>query len=83
MNRFKIIKKLKNIINFIQSPWFTILNKKYINPLKDVKLEKKPHNIIFSLNKFNRFEIKNPKNNDPTIETIRLLLKNNLKKVAA
>ena len=48
-----------------------------------MKLEKKPHNIIFSFDKLNRFEIKNPKNNDPTIETIRLLLKNNLKKVAA
>ena len=57
--------------------------KKYINPLKDVKLEKKPQNIIFSFDKLNRFEIKNPKNNDPTIETIRLLLINNLKKVAA
>ena len=56
--------------------------KKYINPLKDVKLEKKPHNIIFSFDKLIRFEIKNPKNKDPTIETIRILLKNNLKKVA-
>ncbi len=77
------MKELKNIINFIQSPWFTILYKKYINPLKDVKLEKNPHNIIFSFDKFNRFEIKNPKNKDPTIETKRILLKNNLKKVAA
>ena len=77
------MKKLKMIINFIQSPWFKILYKKYINPLKDVKHEKKPLNIILSLDKLNRFEIKNPKNKDPIIETIKLLFKNTLKKVAA
>ena len=39
--------KLRKIINFIQSPWLKILYKKYINPLKDVKQEKKPLNKIF------------------------------------
>ena len=76
------MKELKKIINFIQSPWFTILYKKYINPLKEVKHEKKPLNIIFSFDKPNRFEIKNPKNKDPIIETIILLFINTLKKVA-
>ena len=47
--------------------------KKYINPLKEVKHEKKPLNIIFSFDKFNLFAIKKPKNNDPIIETIKLL----------
>ena len=74
--------KLKRIINFIQSPWLKILYKKYINPLKDVKHEKKPLNIIFSLMSLNLFAIKKPKNNDPIIETIKLLFINNLKKVA-
>ena len=78
-----MIKKLKIIINFIQSPWFKILYKKYINPLKDVKHEKKPLIIIFSFDKLNLLEIKNPKNKDPIIETIKLLFKNTLKKVAA
>ena len=77
------MKKLKKIINFIQSPWLTILYKKYINPLKDVKHEKKPLNKIFSCDKPNRFEIKNPKNKDPIIETIKLLFNNTLKNVAA
>ena len=83
MNRLIIIKKLKKIINFIQLPWFKILYKKYINPLKDVKHEKKPLNKIFSFDKLNLFAIKNPNNNDPMIETIRLLFKKTLKKVAA
>ena len=78
-----MMKKLKMIINFIKSPWFKILYKKYINPLKDVKHEKKPLKIIFSFDKLNLFEIKNPKNKDPIIETIKLLFKNTLKKVAA
>ena len=78
-----MMKKLKMIINFIKSPWFKILYKKYINPLNDVKQEQKPLNIIFSFDKSNRFEIKNPKNKDPIIETIKLLFKNTLKKVAA
>ena len=47
-----------------------------------MKQEKKPVNIIFSLDKLNLFAIKNPKNNDPMIETIRLLFKKTLKKVA-
>ena len=83
MSRFIIIKKLKKIINSIQYPLSKILQRKYINPLKDVKQGKKPLNIIFSLDKLNRFEIKNPKNKDPIIETIKLLFKNTLKKVAA
>ena len=82
MNRFIIIIKLKKIINFIQSPWFKILYKKYINPLKDVKHEKKPLNIIFSFDELNFFARINPKNNDPIIETRKLLFKNTLKKVA-
>ena len=69
-------------MNFIQSPWLKILCKKYINPLKDVKQEKKPLNITFSLKEFNFFAITNPTNNDPIKETIRLLFKYILKKVA-
>ena len=72
--------KLKEIINFIQSPWSKILYKKYINPLKDVKQEKNPLNIIFWLDNLNLFAIIKPKNNDPIIETIKLLFINNLKK---
>ena len=82
MNRFIRMTKLKKIINFIQSPWSKILYKKYINPLKDVKHEKNPLNIIFSFEIFNLFAITKPKKNDPMIETMRLLSKNNLKKVA-
>ena len=74
--------KLKVIINFIQSPWLKILYKKYINPLKDVKHEKNPLNKIFSLEKFNPLAITKPKNNDPIIETTKLLFINTLKKVA-
>jgi len=48
-----------------------------------VKHEKKPLNIIFSFDKLKPLAIKNPKNNDPMIETIRLLFKKTLKKVAA
>jgi len=51
------------------------LCKKYINPLKDVKQEKKPLNITFSLKEFNLFAITNPNKNDPIKETIRLLFK--------
>ena len=75
--------EFKKIINFIQSPWLKILFKKYINPLKDVKQEKKPLNITFSLKEFSLFAITNPKNNDPIKETIRLLFKKTLKRVAA
>ena len=56
--------------------------KKYINPLKDVKHEKNPLNIIFSVKGLNLFAIAKPKNNDPVIETIKLLFINTLKKVA-
>ena len=73
--------KLKKIINFIQSPWFKILYKKYINPLKDVKQEKKPLNKIFSLEKLNFLLIIKPTKKDPIIEIIKLLSINNLKKV--
>ena len=48
-----------------------------------MKHEKKPLNKIFSFDKLNLFAIKNPKNNDPMVETIRLLFKKTLKKVAA
>ena len=74
--------KFKKIINFIQSPWFKILYKKYINPLKDVKQEKKPLNKIFSFEKLNLLLIKKPTKNDPINEIIKLLLMVNLRKVA-
>ena len=74
--------EFKKIINFIQSPWLKILCKKYINPLKDVKQEKNPLNITFSLKEFNLFEITNPNNNEPIKPTIRLLFKITLNKVA-
>ena len=74
--------KLKKIINFIQSPWFKILYKKYINPLKDVKQEKKPLNKIFSIELFNLLLIKKPTKNDPIIEVKKSLFIINLKKVA-
>ena len=74
--------KLKRTINFIQSPWFKILYKKYINPLKDVKQEKKPLNKIFSIEKLNLLLIKKPTKNDPIIETRKLLFIVNLRKVA-
>ncbi len=81
MNKFIIIMKFNEIINFVQSPWFKILYKKYINPLKDVKHEKKPLNKIFSLKKLNLFLIIKPRKNEPIIEIIKLLSINNLKKV--
>ena len=68
--------------NSIQSPWFIILYKKYINPLNDVKHEKKPLITICSLEKLNFFAITKPKKNDPIIETIKLLFIIALKKVA-
>ena len=74
--------KLKKTINFIQSPWSKTLYKKYINPLKDVKQEKKPLKIIFFVEYLSLFASTNPKNNDPIIETIKLLFINSLKKVA-
>ena len=75
------IIKLKKIINFIKSPWFKILYKKYINPLKDVKQEKKPLAKIFLFEKLRFLLIKKPNKNDPIIETIKSLFINNLKKV--
>ena len=74
--------KLQKNINPIKSPWFKILYKTYINPLKDVKQEKKPLNKIFSIEKLNLLLIKKPTKNDPIIETRKLLFIVNLKKVA-
>jgi len=81
-NKFKIIIKLKKIINFIQSPWFIILYKKYINPLKDVKQEKKPLTKIFLIEWLNLLLRKKPTKNDPIIEIKKLLFIASLKKVA-
>ena len=69
-------------MSFIKSPWIKILYKKYINPLKEVKQEKKPLNNICLLEELNFFLIIKPTKNDPIIEVIKLLLMNNLKKVA-
>ena len=77
-----MIIKLEKIMNFIQSPWLRILYKKYINPLKDVKQEKKPLNKICLLEELNFLLIIKPTKNDPIIELIKLLFINNLKKVA-
>ena len=77
-----MIIKLEKIMNFIQSPWLRILYKKYINPLKDVKQEKKPLNKICLLEELNFLLIIKPTKNDPIIEIIKLLFINNLKKVA-
>ena len=56
--------------------------KKYINPLKDVKQEKKPLNKIFSVELLNLRLTKKPTKNDPIIEIKKLLFIINLKKVA-
>ena len=56
--------------------------KKYINPLKDVKQEKKPLNKIFSVELLNLLLIKKPTKNDPIMEIKKLLFMINLKKVA-
>ena len=74
--------KLKKIINFIQSPRFKIVYKKYINPLKDVKQAKNPLNKIFSVEKLNLLLIKKPTKKEPIIEIKKLLFIDNLKKVA-
>ena len=74
--------KLKKIKNFIHSPWLKILYKKYINPLKDVKQEKKPLNKIVLLEALNFLLVIKPTENEPIIEIIKLLFMNNLKKVA-
>ncbi len=76
-----MIKLTKNK-NLIQLPWFKILYKKYINPLKDVKQEKKPLNKISSVEWLNLLLIIMPMKNDPRTATIKLLSINNLKKVA-
>ena len=69
-------------MNLIQFPWLKIVYKKYINPVNDVKHEKKPPKIIFSEELLKLFAITKPKNNDPIIETMKLLFMRNLKKVA-
>ena len=74
--------KFKKIKNLIQSPWLKILYKKYINPLNDVKQEKKPLNRIVLLESLNLLLIIKPTKNDPSIEIIKLLSIKNLKKVA-
>ena len=56
--------------------------KKYKNPLKDVKQEKKPLIKINSLNLLNFLLIKKPTKNEPRIEITMLLPINTLKKVA-
>ena len=73
--------KLRKTINFIQYPWLIILYKKYINPLKDVKQEKKPLNKICLLEELNFLLIIKPTKKDPSIEIIKLLSIDNLKKV--
>ena len=82
MNKFKIMIKLKKTINFNQSPLSTKPYKKNINPLKDVKHEKKPLNKIFSFEKLNLLLTIRPNENDPIIEIRKLLSIYNLKKVA-
>ena len=69
-------------MNLIQFPWLKIVYKKYINPVNDVKHEKKPLKIIFSEELLKLFAITKPKKNDPIIETMKLLFMSNLKKVA-
>ena len=81
MNRLIIIIKLKEIINLTKSPWFKILYKKYINPLKDVKQEKNPVNKISWPEWLNLLFIKKPTKNEPSIEIIKLLSIKNLKNV--
>ena len=76
-----MIIKFKKIINFIKSPWLKILYKKYINPLNDVKQEKKPFNKTFLLKSLNLLLKKKPTKKEPRIETIKLLLIDSLKKV--
>ena len=77
-----MIIKLDQNINFIKPSWLKILYKKYINPLNDVKHEINPLTIICSFEWLNLFAITKPNNNDPMIETIKLLFMNSLKKVA-
>jgi hypothetical protein len=58
------------------------LYKKYINPLNDVKQEKKPVNKIFLVEELKLLLAKKPTKNDPIIEIKKLLFISNLKKVA-
>ena len=73
--------KFKENKNFIQSASIKTSYKKYKNPLKDVKQEKKPLTKRNSLNLLNFLLIKKPKKNDPRIEITMLLPINILKKV--
>ena len=73
--------KFKENINFIQSASIKISYKKYKNPLKDVKQEKKPLIKRNTLNLLNFLLIKKPTKNDPRIEITMLLLIKILKKV--
>ena len=73
--------KFKENINFIQSASIKISYKKYKNPLKDVKQEKKPLIKRNSLNLLNLLLIKKPTKNDPRIEITKLLPIYTLKKV--
>ena len=75
------IIKFKENIKFIQSPLLRISYKKYKNPLKDVKQEKKPLIKRNSLNLLNFLLIKKPTKNEPRIEITKLLPINTLKKV--
>ena len=76
-----MIIKLNQNINLIKCSWLKILYKKYINPLKEVKHEKKPLNKIFFVNSLKPLLIIKPKKNDPSNETTKLLFIDNLKKV--
>ena len=73
--------KFKENKNFIQSALIKTSYKKYKNPLKDVKQEKKPLIKRNSLNLLNFLLIKKPTKNDPRIEITKLLPINTLKKV--
>ncbi len=73
--------KFKENINVIQPASIKISYKKYKNPLKDVKQEKKPLIKRNSLNLLNFLLIKKPTKNDPRIEITKLLPINTLKKV--
>ena len=53
-----------------------------MNPLNEVKQEKKPLNRIFLLKQLNLLLMRKPTKNDPIIEIIKLLSTNNLKKAA-
>ena len=52
-----------------------------MNPLKDVKQEKKPLNKICSAEQLNLLLIITPTKNDPISEIMKLFSINNLKKV--